>query len=179
MNRRNFLLSFAGIALGGHANAIIQSNPYALVYLRRGDDQGWVHLDTAAGYQSFRYALRDVKTGKIGYPPRVLGNILSWMQSYLRLCGHEAPIVVTSGLRSPATNYKTEGAARDSLHLPDAAGVFKAVDIKIPGIPGEYVGRLAAFARQGGVGFYGDGGHTHIDTGSVRYWRKAINPPPH
>jgi uncharacterized protein YcbK (DUF882 family) len=42
------------------------------------------------------------------------------------------------------------------------------------GISTEYLGRLAALAHQGGVGFYTDRpqGFVHIDDGRIRYWRK-------
>lgn len=172
LSRRAFVVGCLGMLAGTGAQSAELVNPYSLVYLRRGSDQGWVNLDTEAGYQSFRWLLRDVKTGTVGYPPQFLGYILSWMQTFLRVWGHDLPIEITSGLRLPSTNARTEGAARSSLHIPDRHGYFRAVDVKICGIPGEYTGRLAALAQRGGVGFYGDQGHTHIDIGAVRYWRK-------
>lgn len=153
------------------------ANPYAWVYLLRDGQGGWVNLDSGEGYQAFRWLLRDIRAGQMGYPPPMLGYILSWMQTFFRNYGYSLPIHVTSGMRLPGTNAVVEGAARNSLHVPDANGYFKAVDIKVPGIPGEYLGRLAALSQRGGVGFYGDAGHTHIDVGSVRYWRQMPRIP--
>jgi len=172
MKRRLFIVGCMAAAIGRVAEGAPASNPYAYVYLSRDKDAGWVNLDTAAGYRAFQWLLRDITTGSVGNPPKELGYILSWMQANFRIWGHDVPIVITSGLRLHSTNNATEGAARDSLHLPDRFGVFRAVDIKTPGIPGEYSGRLASMAKLGGVGFYGDTGHTHIDNGRIRYWRK-------
>jgi len=173
LTRRTFLKlavgSMCSFAVGAEE---LEANPYSSVYLVRSGQGGWINLDTEDGYKWFCWLLRDIRAGgKIGLPPKMLGYILSWMQTFFRTHGVSAPIVVTSGLRVKASNKQTEGAARNSLHVPDGNGVFRAVDIKVPGVPGEYTGRLAALALSGGVGFYGDSGHTHIDVGQIRYWR--------
>ena len=52
-------------------------------------------------------------------------------------------------------------------------GYFHAMDIHMNGVSAEYLGRLAALAHQGGVGFYTHRSQefVHIDDGRVRYWR--------
>ena len=173
MEKREFLKKT--LALVGSAalptTGFAETNPYTFLWLKRGEDSGWLDLATSRGYQAFRYALRDSQTGQMGFPPLMLGYILSWMQTFLRAYSVSTPIQVTSGMRLPGTNNKIDGAYRNSLHLPDKDGVFRAVDFRIPNISGEYTGRLAALAHSGGVGFYGDAGHTHVDVGRVRYWR--------
>ena len=150
----------------------IEQNPYCWVHLSRFGRSAWVNINTVDGYEAFRWFLQDSRSGRMGYPSPTLGYVLSWMQSFLRAYGVTAPYLVMSGMREGATNRATEGAALSSLHLPDASLRFRAVDVEIPGVSGEYLGRLAALAKAGGVGFYGQSGHTHIDDGNVRYWRK-------
>ena len=78
-----------------------------------------------------------------------------------------------SGLRLAATNRSTEGASRSSLHQPDRANFFRAVDYRSATVNSEYLGRLAALAQQGGVGFYDAAGFVHVDVGPSRYWRHS------
>lgn len=170
MNRRKFLIFMLGSCLSSYGESN-NGNPYAWVRLSRFGRTAWINLDTPEGYGAFRWFLQDSQTGSCGYPPPLLGYILSWMQGFLRNWGYDAPMVITSGMRLKTTNDRTEGAAQHSEHIPNAEGVFRAVDVMVPGISGEYLGRLASLAKQGGVGFYGADGHTHVDIGKIRYWR--------
>lgn len=85
-----------------------------------------------------------------------------------RLNGSET-VHVHSGYRSARTNTwlasASSGVASDSLHISG-----KALDISIPGVPAPSVAALAAAMEWGGVGFYGAGGHVHVDVGPVRTW---------
>ena len=72
---------------------------------------------------------------------------------------------MSSGYRNPNTNARTEGAAKNSMHMRG-----RAVDIIIPDLPVSYLGKLAQHYAAGGVGFYPDRGFIHIDTGNVRSW---------
>lgn len=79
-------------------------------------------------------------------------------------------IHVISGFRSPVTNAALvkagEQAARQSLHLEG-----KALDVKIPLLPGAAIGEIAKTMQRGGAAFYPSDGHTHVDTGAVRTWK--------
>ncbi|MCX7108638.1 MAG: DUF882 domain-containing protein [Proteobacteria bacterium] len=62
--------------------------------------------------------------------------------------------LVSNGFSTRLTN-ETCGGAKASLHMQDESGFFHAMDVHMDGIPVDYLGNLAALARQGGVGFYG------------------------
>ncbi|MCW5736947.1 MAG: DUF882 domain-containing protein [Enhydrobacter sp.] len=93
---------------------------------------------------------------------------LMWLVA--RMTGGET-VHVHSGYRTRQTNASlaaaTTGVAHDSQHV---AG--KALDISLPGVSPRTVAGLAAAMGWGGVGFYGDAGHVHIDVGPVRVWGK-------
>jgi uncharacterized protein YcbK (DUF882 family) len=81
----------------------------------------------------------------------------------------EAPIHLTSGYRSEATNnwlrklgVKT---ARKSHHVQG-----KAADITIPGVPAKEIKQEAVELEKGGVGYYPKKNFVHVDTGRVRQW---------
>ena len=87
------------------------------------------------------------------------------VQQTLKQVGYHAPIVVHSAYRTPETNARTEGAARHSQHL-----YGRAVDFHVPGVPIDYLWRVAASRPiSGGVGYY-PAGWVHLDTGPRRYW---------
>lgn len=109
--------------------------------------------------------LRDVKINAVANIDIELLDLMFVMQKWLVSWGIDRPLVINSGYRSEYTNNKTEGAARNSMHVKG-----RAADITMPGIPVDYLGRLAAIFKKGGVGFYASNGFVHIDTGSVRYW---------
>ncbi len=85
-----------------------------------------------------------------------------------RLTGADS-VVVHSGYRSEKTNTwlasTQAGVAPDSLHKTG-----KALDVSLPGVSPRTVAGLAAALSWGGVGFYGDQGHVHLDVGAVRNW---------
>ncbi|MFN3614055.1 MAG: DUF882 domain-containing protein, partial [Rubrimonas sp.] len=79
--------------------------------------------------------------------------------------GADAPLTLLSGYRTPKTNRRLPGAARDSLHLQG-----RALDLAHPKQP---AGRLIAIAQSlgaGGVGAYSASGFVHIDSGPMRVW---------
>lgn len=85
-----------------------------------------------------------------------------------RLSGAES-VVVHSGYRSEKTNTwlasTQAGVAPNSLHKTG-----KALDVSLPGVSPRTVAALAAALSWGGVGFYGDQGHVHLDVGAARTW---------
>lgn len=121
----------------------------------------------ALGYQKMCWALRDVRGGSVvQMHPRLL-DLLCAMQAWVAHFGFKAPITVLSGYRSPKTNANTEGAARNSMHM-----YGRAADIRFPGLPVSYLGKLAQHYAAGGVGFYVSSNFVHVDTGNIRSWRK-------
>lgn len=109
--------------------------------------------------------LRDVKSGVVSSIDLELLDLMFVMQKWLVSWGIDRPLLINSGFRTKVTNDRTEGAVRHSMHL-----VGRAADVSMAGIPTDYLGRLAAIFRKGGVGFYTGTGFVHIDTGAVRYW---------
>lgn len=122
------------------------------------------------GYKQLSWIMRDVKAGQSVNMDVRLFDLMYAIQSWVSYYGYKSPLMITSGYRSPQTNNSTEGAAKNSLHTQG-----KATDFYIPGLPWEYVGRLAAAYTAGGVGFYPGQNFIHIDTGRVRYWVHGLN----
>jgi uncharacterized protein YcbK (DUF882 family) len=118
-------------------------------------------------YKEICWLLRDVQANKSFAMSLRLLDVLCGLQNWFAFNGLRQPILVNSGYRTFATNYRTEGAALNSQHL-----LGRAADITVPGVP---VGRLAAMASlfgQGGVGMYVRQGFVHVDTGDERIWIK-------
>lgn len=137
-----------------------------ILWMRRGGDELRFDYSTSEGFQQASWLLRDVQANQSGQPDWRLLQTLSWMQTWLAMYGHHVRFEALSGLRTHATNRRIEGAAQNSFHLPDARGVFRAVDFRTRTVPSDYLGKLAAMLQQGGVGFY-QRDFTHIDTGAV------------
>ena len=131
----------------------------SIEYLREGQ---WA----PSAYPQLCWLLRDVRAGQYAQMDPTLIAILDWTQQYLSQYGYEDPVHVLSGYRTVQTNEKTEGAVRNSHHL-----YGKAVDIRIPGLPTAYLGKLMAWLSKGGVGVYSHAEFVHVDTGRVRVWR--------
>lgn len=120
----------------------------------------------AEGYWRACALLRDRSENVMtAIDPTVL-DVLRGIHGYYEAWEWHQPIVVTSGYRTKKYNSKLEGAAKNSMHL-----YGKAVDLFVPGIPAEHVGKLGKYLQQGGVGFYPTRGFTHLDTGRLRSWR--------
>lgn len=125
------------------------------------------------GYVRLSYLLRDAQANQSVYmDPRLL-DLIRAVQGYMEYYGFVSPLMINSGYRSLATNSRTEGAARNSMHLQG-----KAIDFTMPGVPSSYIGALASHYQGGGVGFYTKSGFTHMDTGSVRYWGEGSSARP-
>lgn len=89
------------------------------------------------------------------------------------------PIVITSSYRTEDHN-RDVGGASDSQHL-----TAKAADFTVSGRPQSsvYCTILAGIAsgaiEEGGLGWYGEGGHIHYDVrGSAARWNKSGGPVP-
>lgn len=128
---------------------------------------------SAEGYVRISHLLRDVQANQSVYmDPRLL-DLMCAIQGYMAFYGFKQPLSINSGYRSLATNGRTEGAAKNSMHVKG-----RAVDFTMPGVPSSYLGQLASHYQGGGVGFYPAAGFTHLDTGSVRYWGDGASRRP-
>jgi uncharacterized protein YcbK (DUF882 family) len=139
---------------------------YAMTYWQNGS------LDVA-GYTKVCEVMRDAHVGEVVQIDLRLLDLMCATQAWVRFYGYNVPYVIHSGYRSPKTNKGIEGAAKDSKHMTG-----EAVDFTVPGLPSEYMGKLAhAFLKTdgqgGGVGFYTNSKFTHMDTGRgrERVWR--------
>lgn len=130
-----------------------------LEYLRNGVWQN-------SAYNHICWLLRDVQANQHVRMDTRLIAIMDWTQHFLAQYGYDGPLHILSGYRSPQTNSRIEGAAKNSQHM-----YGRAIDIRIPGISTEYLGRLYGWLSQGGVGVYHDDGFVHVDTGRIRAWR--------
>jgi len=115
------------------------------------------------------YLMRDVRTGMVGSTDPNLLIFLDDLTATLGLPGN-VPVIVTSGYRSPMTNNGLRQAsgkvAENSYHL-----YGQALDFKIPDMDGRTIAQVAQQMRRGGVAYYANTGHVHIDTGPVRTWK--------
>lgn len=175
LSRRGFLKLASGsaLALAAMPGLAGQGAPRAL-WLQRGKEWGMLDIASDAGYRQACWLLRDTQAGKAAAASARLLQTAAWMQAFFAAYQVHRPFMVHSGFRTRFTN-EVAGGAKASLHMADGAGSFHAMDIHMDGIPVEYLGRLAALAHQGGVGFYEDRarGFVHVDDGRVRYWRKG------
>lgn len=116
-------------------------------------------------YVKICHVMRDTHVGMTVQMDVVLLDILRGIQGWFGAYGQDRPIHLNSGYRSPQTNA-AEGGARNSWHMRGAAA-----DIVIPGVPVDYLTRLALYLQGGGVGIYRDKGFIHVDRGRLRTWR--------
>lgn len=191
MNKREFLKAFGAGAVAAATNKQVfahsQWNPSQLqsfdpsvinwgddpyvVDLQRGQDRFQIDLRTKEGYRIASYLLRDIRAGRQGYPHIEMLRLVAWAQAWLAAYDRFTVIKITSGLRTKATNSSTEGAARNSRHLPNPEGVFYAMDVDPYGVDRNYFGQLISTPRFGGVGWYPH--HIHFDIRNhPAYWVK-------
>ncbi|MBK9082377.1 MAG: DUF882 domain-containing protein [Rhizobiales bacterium] len=91
--------------------------------------------------------------------PASLVNVLDRMRVHFG-----APVIVTSGYRSPSANRRA-GGARDSYHMR-----CQAADVQITGVAPSAIMRFArAQAEVGGVGAYRHTRSVHIDVGGRKF----------
>lgn len=115
------------------------------------------------------HLLRDRRTGEVG---RIDPLLMDFMFDLLLRTGLPPTTVVevTDGFRSAGTNADlikvNSNAARESYHLSG-----RAMDFKVPLLPGAALGEIAKTMQRGGAAYYPSTGHTHIDTGPNRTWK--------
>jgi len=116
------------------------------------------------GYDDLCRIFADVRAGVAVRMDPNLFVILTKAQQWLSNNQINRPIILTSGYRTEHTNSITEGAAFNSMHL-----YGKAADIKIEGIPADYLARLLRLCGGAGIGIYPT--FVHVDTWRERAWR--------
>ncbi len=179
LNRRDFLkLAAASIVAAPLPCLSGEALPRAL-WLQRDKEWGLIDIESGEGYRQACWLLRDTQAGQTAAASMRLLQTAAWMQAFFAAYQVHRPFMVHSGFRTKFT-HSACGGAKASLHMQDESGFFHAMDIHMDGIPVNYLGNLAALARQGGVGFYADRpkGFVHIDDGRVRYWRKVQGRKP-
>ena len=118
------------------------------------------------GYLQAVHILRDVEYRQKSYIDPHLLDVLFLIQSWLEQEGRSSDIQILSGYRTPAHNFRLEGAAKQSLHMKGMAA-----DIYIPGLNTKVLALMSRYVGAGGVGVYLDKNFIHVDTGSIRQWR--------
>jgi uncharacterized protein YcbK (DUF882 family) len=116
------------------------------------------------GYNDLCRIFADVRAGVAVQMDPNLFVVLSRAQEWLKSNRIDRPIILTSGYRTEHTNASLEGAAFNSMHL-----YGKAADIKIDGLPSDYLGRLLRMCGGSGIGIYSS--FVHVDTWKERAWR--------
>lgn len=173
MKRRHFIRCLGGLFAGATLPLPYKAAQAAdwNLWIARGDptDGTIINVATQEGIAWLHYLLRDVRANRQGIADPTIVETLVWMQAWLQHWGLQAPIVVTSGLRTERTNAAV-GGVLGSRHLPDQRGVFRAVDFYVPGVHTEDLARMLEWASTGGVGFYRSSNHIHLDAGPVRTW---------
>ena len=172
MDRRSFLkLLGSAVALAEIGPAFAQETPRPL-WIRRGKDEFNLDVATIDGYRAAAWMLRDVQANVSGWPHPHLLLLLSWSQAWLASHHYYARYDILSGLRTKATNDRTEGASRASTHLPDANGYFFGVDFRSPNLDAGYTAQMLRAVGMGGVGLYYQREFVHGDIARPRSWRK-------
>lgn len=111
--------------------------------------------------ERFSYTVRDHRANKaVMMHPWLLDIVFVLHWRYM-----VDEINIVSGYRSPETNEKIEGAAKNSQHMRGMA-----LDITIPGLNHEAIARDLATFVYGGVGMYPGRGFVHFDFGGLRRW---------
>jgi uncharacterized protein YcbK (DUF882 family) len=181
LTRRHTLLAAAAVAASvALPKVALPATPRPIVRLRRlhmvnvatGEtiDVSYRTDDHYSGkaLKQVSYLMRDWRQEKtVLMDPRLL-DLLAWIQLASR---SSAPLCLVSGYRSPATNAmlaKTDPeVAHNSYHLRG-----QAADIRLPGVPLEWIRDAALRLDQGGVGYYPRHGFIHLDTGPARAWTR-------
>jgi len=180
LNRRKFLgLSAAALTVGASSLAVpAQAIPF---YNPRARQLSFYNTHTneiysgvyyySGGYDrtvmsQFSYMMRDHRNEEVARIDYRLFDLIHRIQASLQYFG---VVQLISGYRSPESNAllasTSSGVAKNSYHLRG-----QATDIRIDGVPTEYVHRAALSLGAGGVGYYQESDFVHVDTGPVRTW---------
>ena len=118
------------------------------------------------GYDEICWILRDVQSNTAVQMNLALLDVLRGIRGCMNAEGMDTPLITNSGYRSPLTNQRTEGAARDSEHVK-----ANAWDGRVTGVSTLKLARYGVYLAGGGVGFYQSRDFLHVDGGRKRQWR--------
>lgn len=176
LTRRAFLrLTGAAVAaLSSPAMAVSQPAISWPLKMRRGKEGYMFDAATREGFAVARYLMRDIRGGNVqGLPHLSILQSLSQSQVWFAAYGVDTVFELTSGLRLPSTNAKTEGASKNSLHMPDKNGWFFAADVRPGTVDIEKAAGWFRLAGLRGIGIYPTDDFLHVDVGSLRSWRRG------
>jgi uncharacterized protein YcbK (DUF882 family) len=115
--------------------------------------------------------MRDRHAGVVGKIDPELVDYLVDIRKRLDL-PQTVPFQILSGYRTPETNARlaiTNGnVAKESLHMRGWA-----VDFRIDGVSGKAICEIAKTMQRGGVAYYPEDNHVHVDLGNIRTWHEA------
>jgi uncharacterized protein YcbK (DUF882 family) len=122
-------------------------------------------------------ALRDIETLMRDRHANLAGKIDPALIDYMvdirkRLSlPAEVPFQILSGYRTPETNAQLAlnngNVAKESLHKHGWA-----VDFRIEGVKGKALCEIAKTMQRGGVAYYPEDNHVHVDLGNIRTWHE-------
>ena len=166
--RRVFLKSALALSVSGTLFAGNRTDSEVLHVIRNGTAYKipFIHDGKIEenGYNDLCRIFADIRAGVAVQMDPNLFVVLAQAQQWLSSNHINRPIVLTSGYRTKHTNETTEGAAFNSMHL-----YGKAADVKIEGIPADYLARLLRMCGGSGIGIYPS--FVHVDTWKERAWR--------
>ncbi|WNV05925.1 D-Ala-D-Ala carboxypeptidase family metallohydrolase [Candidatus Methylospira mobilis] len=142
---------------------------FSLLWIKRGKDEFRANLNDVEHYRQVCWLLRDTRANVNRLASPWLLHSVAMLQALVAKEIGWKPIEVVSGLRMPETN-RAVGGCRNSFHLPDARGMFYAMDVRMQGVSSTTVGRIWQNLGQGGTGFYEGKNFVHLDVGNPRSW---------
>lgn len=168
-----FAAGLAGCATQPGGNAGLGEGPRSVVLTHPSGETVAVTYWRPGGYDAdalreIAVLFRDRRTGEtIPVDPALIDMLVELRQR--TGAPPEAPIRLTSGYRSTATNAalaRVNGnVAENSYHMRG-----QAADFSIPGVPPARLAEEAAAMQRGGYALYPHTGHVHVDTGPFRTW---------
>lgn len=168
-----FAAGLAGCATSPGGNAGLGEGPRSVVLTHPSGETVAVTYWRPGGYDAdalreIAVLFRDRRTGEtIPVDPALVDMLVELRQR--TGAPPEAPIRLTSGYRSTATNAalaRVNGnVAENSYHMRG-----QAADFSIPGVPPARLAEEAAAMQRGGYALYPHTGHVHVDTGPFRTW---------
>lgn len=126
----------------------------------------------AEGYVDLCWMLRDRHENRAVHMSIATLDRVCGVQRWAAYHRREAIVQFTNGFRGAKTNARTEGAAKDSLHMQG-----RAIDGNFLGLTPVLQGNMARdINKEGGVGIYVDRSFVHMDDGRPRVWAGTPKP---
>ena len=125
------------------------------------------HYDATA-MKKIDYLMRDRHENTAG---KIDEELIDYMVDVRKRLGlpETVPFQILSGYRSPESNARlaiTNGnVAKESLHMHGWA-----VDFRMDGVNGKAICEISKTMQRGGVAYYPEDNHVHVDLGNIRTW---------